>query len=180
MNASPERSPTPSVAEALAREQWTCARCLHRNGSSSASCAQCGLPRVTRARRGETARKLAPALAVALVVVAGATALFVPQLRDEADSARRSEAIAQERLETEERRRLRLEMRPRHAVAPDRRPSEDALRYRARVVAFVEDEVTADARRRVASGAMKGPVSGTHCRVHPRTAVRERAERDPS
>ncbi|MBA2644042.1 MAG: hypothetical protein H0U80_01195, partial [Solirubrobacterales bacterium] len=40
--------------------------------------------------------------------------------------------------------------------------------------------ITRDARARVASGAMDGPVIGTRCRIEPPTATRATLEADPA
>ena len=56
----------------------------------------------------------------------------------------------------------------------------DTLAHREALVRFGEDQITADARRRVAAGTLTGEHQGTQCEVFPETDARRAAERDLS
>jgi type II secretory pathway pseudopilin PulG len=160
------------------RAPRTCPECGRVEEGPARTCAGCGGDFVVR-RRGPDRRVVLVAVALA-VVLAGTAAALVPGLRDDADRDRRAAAAAQERLEAAERARLRAEGRPRTVAGPARRPGEDRLAHRARLVSAGTEAVTADARRRVREGTVDGPVLGTRCSPYPKTGTRAALERDPA
>jgi hypothetical protein len=125
-------------------------------------------------------RRLAIIVAVVLAVTAVIAFVFVPAMRDDADEFHRNQAAEQERLEAAERVRLRREGRPVRTRGPAPRPGETPLRHRARLVAAGEAAITGDARRRIASGELDGPVAATLCRPFPYTQTRADQELDPA
>jgi hypothetical protein len=114
-------------------------------------------------------RKLAVASAILVVICGVAAALIVPAI----DRGKERRA-ARERAQTAasvaaERRRIIHEQIPRHARAPDLRPSRTAL------LARVQRDISRDAAARVRAGELKGPVGATSCR--PATDARPRPDR---
>ena len=69
---------------------------------------------------------------------------------------------------------------PVRATAPAAPAGVDPLEHRAALVRFGEDQITADANRRVAEGTLKGDHKGTRCELFPETDGRRAAERDPA
>lgn len=126
-----------------------------------------------------TPRRLA-VLAGVLIACGIVAALTAPGQRRSAAEERRAARAEQGRLEAAERARLLKDVQPRFTTGPRRRAGEDALAYRARLVAAGETAITADARARMRAGTMKGPVAGTECTVYPTTPTRRGLERDPA
>ena len=125
-------------------------------------------------------RRIALVAAGVLALAAVVAFAFVPALREDADDFARREAAEQRRLEAAERARLLREGVPVREGGPARRAGEAPLAHRARLVAAGEAAITADARRRVAAGEMRGPVAGTRCRTFPFTETRAGQEADAS
>ncbi|HEX8745000.1 MAG TPA: hypothetical protein VF712_17885 [Thermoleophilaceae bacterium] len=112
-------------------------------------------------------RKLAIGAVVVVVMLAGATALAVPAIRSGKDEAAERDARESAAARAAERRRLRADQaahRGRGAPAPDRAA-------RLRLLERVRRSVAADARRRVAAGALDGPILGVRCRAGARSRV---------
>ena len=65
------------------------------------------------------------------------------------------------------------------ATAPAAAPGADTLTRREELVRFGEEQITADANRRVAEGTLKGDHKGTSCEIFPETQARQAAERGP-
>ena len=159
-------------------DPWAGARASQRD-EVRAIWADRGAPAPPRRRRTPWRRIALAAAAVAALVAVIAVAFVAPQ-REDAAQFRREQAAAQERLEAQERARLRREGVPVRARGPERRAGESPLRYRARLVTAGEAAITADARRRVESGEITGTVAGTACRTFPFTQTRAGQETDPS
>jgi hypothetical protein len=114
-----------------------------------------------------------------VATLAVAAALVVPGMREDAASERRAAAAAQAKEHAALNARIAREQRPIYADSPERRPGEDTLEWRARVVTAGQATVAADARRRVAAGTMDGPVGGVQCTPYPGTEDRRALEADP-
>jgi hypothetical protein len=117
-------------------------------------------------------RKLLIGGAVAVVVVAAATAIIAPRISDRRD--RQAAEAAREHDQLIEQRRLRAiaEQRPRSFKAADLKPAagaSDAQQVAARValVDAAANAITADAKRRVKAGEMRGNPSATSCSPYP-------------
>ncbi len=121
------------------------------------------------------------AIVLAVVAAIGLVAVFlVPAMRDDAAQERRAAAREQKRLEAQERARILREQTPHFARGPKRRPGEDALAHRARLVDAGGAVIVADAKRRMAAGTVDGPIAGIECTPFPTTESRRALERDPS
>jgi hypothetical protein len=117
-------------------------------------------------------RKLLIGGAIAVLVVAAATAIIAPRISDRKD--RQAAEAAREHDQQLEQRRLRTiaEQRPRSLKAADLRPAAgatDAQKVAARValVDAAASAITADAKRRVRAGEMRGNPSATTCSPYP-------------
>ena len=111
-------------------------------------------------------------------VLAAVAIPVVGALRDDAADERERAAERQAQITEAE----RVAPGARRGARPrDRRPPRpagvDPLAHRAALVRFGEDQITADAHRRVAEGTLKGDHKGTRCEVFPETdgAARRRA-----
>jgi hypothetical protein len=128
-------------------------------------------------------RKVAIVAAVTVVVLGGAAAYAVPRI---GESKREGEKRAQAdlaRRKAAERRRIITEQRPRHGratlPAENLSPSEER-RAREELLARVERDITADARRRAASGELDARARRTDCLPSPSSVKRLGGERDLS
>jgi hypothetical protein len=126
-------------------------------------------------------RKLPPAgrVALALLPVVGiALALLlapgIDKSKDERAQAER-ERLAQLRAERIE--RLKAEQRPRFRRGA---PAGEDLARRTALAAAIPAAIQEDARRRVAAGALDGPIRSVQCEPYPRSATGDPAHRDPS
>jgi hypothetical protein len=126
-------------------------------------------------------RKLPPAARVALallpVVGIGLALLLGPgidQAKDERAQAER-ERLAQIRAERIE--HLKAEQRPRTGRGA---PAGENLARRAALVAALPGVVATDARKRVAAGALDGPIRSVKCEPYPRSVAGGGAHQDPS
>ena len=118
-----------------------------------------------------------------LVVVAGAVVLALGLRGDEQERAR-VESAELARLREQRETRLLAGQRPRFArssavAAPGAGPRE-RLAARAALLDELSATVLADARRRVRTGALDGPVRRVECEAFPRTAEPSGAELDLS
>ncbi len=132
-----------------------------------------GPPPEDRRSARASRRRIAFIAAVCAVAVAAFVALAVPAFNQDAGEKRRAAAAAQARLEAAERARLIGEGKPVRARGP-------AGAARPALVAAAEIAITADARRRIAAGEIKGEVKGTRCRPFPYTTTRAAQESDLS
>lgn len=161
-------------------DPWESARASQREDVQAIFAKRAAAPVEDRRReRLFTPRRFA-VLAGLLLACGVIAALTAPGQRRVAGAERRAARAEQARLEAAERARLRKDVRPRFATGPARRPGEDALAYRARLVGAAETAITADARARMRAGTFKGPVAGTDCHVYPTTPTRRGLERDPA
>jgi hypothetical protein len=126
-------------------------------------------------------RKLPPAgrVALALLPVVGVTLALllgpgIDKAKDERARAER-ERLAQLRAERVE--RLEKEQRPRTGRGA---PAGRNLAKRAALAAALPAAIEADARRRVAAGALDGPIRSVQCEPYPRTSSGGGAHLDPS
>lgn len=126
-------------------------------------------------RRLPTAAKVA--LGLLPLVIIGLVILLGPGIDRSKDERRQSEAerLAQQR----ERRvaRLRTEQRPRFGRGP---AAGVDLGARAALLQEATAAVETDARRRVATGALDGPIRRVACEPYPRTVEGGGADVDPS
>ena len=110
------------------------------------------------------------ALAAAVVAVAIAGAVMVPELR--AESERREAAEQREGAAAKERRArvIEADQRPRRgrAVAsPATAAPAVQLAARARALTDLRAAIRTDARRRVRAGSLAGPIGGVECERYP-------------
>jgi hypothetical protein len=121
-------------------------------------------------RTGRTARLAA--LGVLILLVAAAAALvpvILESKEDQAEADRRDRAEQRAELI----RRLETEQRPRHrrssSVAPPGATSAEQLEARSTLVDELNAEILADARARVRSGDLDGPIRRVECEPFPRS-----------
>ena len=117
-------------------------------------------------------RRLLAGAAVLALVAAGAAALLVPRI--DASKQRTTAAGARERAERQAARRARViaEQRPRRLVVASLRPAAGApaaerVAARTALLARAQLEITADARRRAATGELSGRPGATDCEPYP-------------
>jgi hypothetical protein len=122
-------------------------------------------------RAGRIAVALLPLAIVALVL------LLAPGIDESKD--RRAEAERQQRAEQTAERvaQLRAEQRPRFDRGT---PAGRDLAARATLVAALPIAIQADARERVAAGALDGPIREVECEPYPRSVDGQGAHLDPS
>lgn len=122
-------------------------------------------------RFGRIALALLPLAVVALVLLLG------PGIDESKD--RRAEAERQQRAQQAAVRvaQLRAEQRPRFERGT---PAGRALAARATLVASLPVAIQADARQRVAAGALDGPIRSVECEPYPRSVDGQGAHLDPS
>jgi type II secretory pathway pseudopilin PulG len=117
-------------------------------------------------------RKLLIGTAVALVVIGIGAAILVPRINDRKD--RQAAEAAQAHAQLVERRRLQAihEQQPRTLKAADLAPAAGAsdteqVAARVKLIGAVQAAITADAKRRVAAGEMRGNPTQTACSPYP-------------
>jgi hypothetical protein len=122
-------------------------------------------------RSGRIALALLPFAIVALILLLG------PGIDDSKD--RRAEAERQQRAQQAAERvaQLRAEQRPRFERGT---PAGRDLAARATLVAALPVAIQADARERVAAGALDGPIRSVECEPYPRSVDGQGAHLDPS
>jgi hypothetical protein len=122
-------------------------------------------------RAGRIAVGLLPFIVVALVL------LLAPGIDESKD--RRAESERQQRAQQTAERvaQLRAEQRPRFERGT---PAGRDLAARASLVASLPIAIQADARQRVAAGALDGPIRSVECEPYPRTVDGRGAHLDPS
>jgi hypothetical protein len=122
-------------------------------------------------RSGRIAVALLPVAAVVLALLLAPGIDDSKDERSRAESERRAQATA-ERLE-----RLRAEQQPRFRRGV---PAGENLARRAALVAAFPAAIEADARKRVAAGALDGPIRSVECEPFPRTVAGRGAHLDPA
>jgi hypothetical protein len=122
-------------------------------------------------RAGRVAVALLPFAIIALILLLG------PGIDESKD--RRAEAERQQRAQQAAERvaQLRAEQRPRFERGT---PAGRDVAARAALFASVPDAIQADARRRVAAGALDGPIRSVECEPYPRSVDGRGAHLDPS
>ena len=116
-----------------------------------------------------------------LVVAGGAAALIVPRIEEGKDERAEEERRRDAAFEAAKQRELARETRPK-AGRGDRpegplTPAEERRARRA-LVGDLERAITRDARKRVKTGELEGPILATECRINPPS--RRPLERDLS
>ncbi len=125
-------------------------------------------------------------IAVLLLVLAliAAGAALLPGIQESKDEQARSEAGRRAAARAELARRLEREQRPRFersaAVAPAGAGAQQQLAARAELMEELPAAVLADARARVRSGALDGPVLRVACEPFPRSVDATGADEDLS
>ena len=117
-------------------------------------------------------RKLLIGTAIALVVIGAGAAILVPRIDDRKD--RQAAEAAREHAALVQRRRLQAihEQQPRAHRAADLAPAAGAsegeqVAARVALIGVVQDAITADAKRRVQAGEMRGNPGATTCEPYP-------------
>jgi len=117
------------------------------------------------------------ALALLPFAIVGLILILAPGIDESKD--RRAEAERQQRAEQTAERvaQLRAEQRPRFERGT---PAGRDLAARATLVAALPIAIQADARERVAAGALDGPIRSVECEPYPRSVDGQGAHLDPS
>src|SRR3954467_14661860 len=87
-----------------------------------------------RRRESRLSRRNTGLVVLAVLALLGAAALVIPNWRDSAAKLHAKERAALARLAAAERARITRLQTPRFATGPERRPGEESLAYRARLV----------------------------------------------
>jgi hypothetical protein len=144
----------------------SCPRCGREERTRSEVCPHCGWSYFGRSPQAVRRRRIMAAVAgiVVLGALAGGTAALLGDrdAQDRRDSAGRARAVAAEVA------RLKRVQAPHRGAARALKPAATAsttqqLAARHRLVLAVQDAVTADARRRVTTGEITGPITHTEC-----------------
>ena len=122
-------------------------------------------------RAGRVAVALLPFAIIALVLLLGPGIDESKDRRAEAERERRAQQAAERVAQ------LRAEQRPRFERGT---PAGRDVAARAALVASVPGAIQADARRRVAAGALDGPIRSVECEPYPRSVDGRGAHLDPS
>jgi hypothetical protein len=117
------------------------------------------------------------ALALLPVAVLALALLLAPGIDRAKEDRARAEQQRLAEIRAERIERIRAEQRPRFRRGA---PAGEDLAARAALMAELPAAVRADARERVAAGALDGPIRGVECEPYPRTADRSGAHEDPS
>jgi hypothetical protein len=159
------------VRAALARgagdvPQRTCPRCGREERTHSETCPHCGWSYFARSP-AQIRRRRAIAATAALIVLAAVVIGAAALLRDRSTQDKRDRAD-HARLVAAETARLRRVQAPHGGSARALKPPPGASRAqqlaaRHRLLLAAQDAITADARRRIAAGEIKGRVSHTEC-----------------
>jgi hypothetical protein len=117
------------------------------------------------------------ALALLPFAIVGLILILAPGIDESKD--RRAEAERRQRAQQTAERvaQLRAEQRPRFERGT---PAGRDLAARATLVASLPIAIQADARQRVAAGALKGPIRSVECEPYPRSVDGQGAHLDPS
>jgi hypothetical protein len=158
------------VRAALARSEEapprSCPRCGRAERTRDEHCPHCGYSYFARSPAAVRRRMIGFAVVGALVL-AGAGIAIAALVSDKGSRAARDRA-AHARLVVAEVARLRRVQAPHRGAATALKPPAGASRTqvlaaRHRFVLAVQDAITADAKHRIATGEIQGPVSHTGC-----------------
>jgi hypothetical protein len=117
------------------------------------------------------------AVAVLPLAIAAVALALAPGIDESKDRRAQQESERQARLIAERVQRIRAEQRP---VFQRGTPAGRNLAARATLVAALPVAIQADARQRVAAGALAGPIRDVQCEPYPRNADRQGAHQDPA
>jgi hypothetical protein len=150
----------------LTARERTCAACGATSTTFFERCPACGV-RYDAPAAGHARRRVILAAIMGGVVLAVAIAGIVLALRSKADRLAR-DRVASARVVAAERARLRRLQAPHRGGAPALAPPARAsvaqrLAARRALVVAVQDAITADARRRVGTRELEGPILRTEC-----------------
>jgi hypothetical protein len=144
----------------------TCPRCGREGRTRYERCPHCQSSYYARSR-GQQRRRLLTGAGVLAVVAAGLGVASVfafsdRSTREDSERARTTQVMKDLRA------KMLREQAPHHDAAPQLRPPANAtdaqvLAARRRFVVAVQDRITADARARVRTGELDGPVLSTFC-----------------
>ena len=158
------------VRAALARREEapprTCPRCGTEERTREEHCPRCGYSYFARPPVATRRRRIAFA-ALAVLVLAAVGVVIAVLAHDKTDRSAR-DRTAHAKLVAAEVVRLRRIQAPHRGVATALKPAVGAshaqlLDARHRFVLAVQDAITADAKHRIATGEIQGPVSHTEC-----------------
>lgn len=161
-------------------DPWEAARARQREDVQAIFAKREARPVEDRRREFRLSRRNS-AIVLAVIVVIGLVAvLLVPAMRDDAARQRAAQARQQAKLIAAERARIIAAQKPHFAPGPPARAGQDPLAHRRRLLTAGAGVITLDARRRVRSGEIDGPVAGTECTPFPTTQARRDQEADPA
>lgn len=165
--------PPPPVQDVFGPRERTCVACGRTEVTAAAACPHCGKPYVLVAQRlSRTAkRRIGLGLALGLLAIFTAGIVASPSITENKEEARKAGERARAVRQAQARRRAAGEQRP---VSADPGPA-----ARPVLVKRLADYVLRDARARVESGKLKGPVRRSFCSPYPNTATRRAQESDP-
>jgi hypothetical protein len=126
-------------------------------------------------------RRVAIVGLITAAVLGAAAAYAIPRIGESKHEGERRERAEAARQKAAERRRVVAEQRPRHGrgIAPTGPLSPlEERRARQRLLAQVERDITADARRRAAKGQLDAKARRTDCLPSPSSVKRLGGERD--
>ena len=121
-------------------------------------------------RGGRFALAMVPVVVVALILLLG------PGIDESKDERSRAEAARLAQLRAERNDRIRSEQRPKFRQGA---PAGTDLERRAALAKALPAAVERDAKARVATGALDGPIRSVRCEPYPRTVDRSGAHLDP-
>jgi hypothetical protein len=161
-----ERAETSPPPGGLTARERTCPRCGTTARTLHERCPACGV-RYDAPPPGEGRGRRIAALAAAGVLLVALVVGVALALRAKHDRERRDAAATRVAIAREKARLVRLQA-PHRGGAPALRPAADAsaaerLRARHALVVAAEAAITADARRRVGTGELEGPIARTAC-----------------
>jgi hypothetical protein len=152
------------ISEVFAPATRTCPNCGRESQTNQATCPHCGAW-YAAVRPKRSRRKIGAALAVlALLIGVGALLASSPIDRSK-DRAAERDARETTARQAAERKRLRVEQRPRSAPLGTAEP-----------LSALAGAVQADAKARVADGTLRGPVQEAECEPYPDTEARRLQE----
>jgi hypothetical protein len=161
----------------------TCPHCGEESRTRFERCPSCGKSLYDEPPRFSRTTKIVAGVAIALVVVV-VGAIVVSGLAGQEHSKDKRVAAERAKLVASERRRLIREQAPRHGRPPGlAKPpatATDAEKIAARValVRSMESDIATDARARVRTGELRGPIRYAKCGALSPTAAVANEERD--
>jgi hypothetical protein len=144
----------------------SCPRCGREERTRSEVCPHCGWSYFGRSPQAVRRRRIA--VAVAGLVILGALAGGAIALLGDRNAQDRRDRAGQARAVSAEIARLKRVQAPHRGAARQLKPAAgsstaEQLAARHRLLLTVQDAVTADARRRVTTGEITGPITHTEC-----------------